>query len=420
MFCSVVIKRVIVSFGGVREPFVMQDLSGSSCRWLILLPCLPQRVSLHTLRVAYGPGLTQCIRDISKVSKGSNRNAVLDFGVACRNLSSLDYPSLRDIFGLLYKLICIICTEQMVDLQFENDVDVRVFLFHEPEGSRSDLQYQANADRREWPNIHHITSRICSLESETGESLIRAFLQIRKETSKPLSSYEVLRLPGGLTLTDQSQDVRQAGARIGQHLSVAVGGTFDHLHAGHKVLLTMAALLSQTTSMSGSNQTPCLTIGITGDELLKNKKFREHLETWDQRQASVKAFLDGFLQIETPSHILKSTKTDAPDGHNGREVEENFESGLKIRYTEIFDPFGPTITDPALTALALSAETRRGGKAVNEERQKKGWPPLEIFEVDVLDSEENPDRSSPEDETFPNKLSSTEIRSRFDKRMSLG
>jgi hypothetical protein len=35
---------------------------------------------------------------------------------------------------------------------------------------------------------------------------------------------------------------------------VAVGGTFDHLHAGHKILLTMTALLS----------TKSMVVGVTG------------------------------------------------------------------------------------------------------------------------------------------------------------
>jgi pantetheine-phosphate adenylyltransferase len=35
---------------------------------------------------------------------------------------------------------------------------------------------------------------------------------------------------------------------------VAVGGTFDHIHAGHKILLTMTALLS----------TKSMVVGVTG------------------------------------------------------------------------------------------------------------------------------------------------------------
>src|SRR5271155_5418504 len=50
----------------------------------------------------------------------------------------------------------------------------------------------------------------------------------------------------------------------------------------------------------------------------------------------------------------------------------------------INNPFGPTVTDAAITALVISAETRAGGTAVNDRRRAQGWAPLDIFEVDVL------------------------------------
>ena len=56
--------------------------------------------------------------------------------------------------------------------------------------------------------------------------------------------------------------------------TVALGGTFDHLHAGHKILLTMACWLASRRVI----------VGITDDILLKNKKYRNLLESlcvWD-------------------------------------------------------------------------------------------------------------------------------------------
>lgn len=310
----------------------------------------------------------------------------------------------------------------MVDPQFGNDVDARIYLFHDPEESGLEQQFPGTADQMKWPNIQQIArceipwSQLCSLESESGEILTRLFLQAREGSPSPPSSGEFLRLPGGLTLTDQNRKLGQSTSAFRQHLSVAVGGTFDHMHAGHKLLLTMTALLCRITSTSPSDNNACLTVGITGDALLKNKKFREYMEDWEQRQRSVKAFLNELLQMETPSHAKKSTEISSLQSTKGREIIEDFESGLRIRYTEIFDPFGPTITDPAITALALSAETRGGGKAVNDERQKKGWQPLEVFEIDVLDAEENEDSSSPADDSFQKKLSSTEIRAHIHER----
>jgi len=55
---------------------------------------------------------------------------------------------------------------------------------------------------------------------------------------------------------------------------VACGGTFDHFHSGHKVLLTSAVLMSSEE----------VVIGISDGELLKNKKFKEVLQSFEYRQ----------------------------------------------------------------------------------------------------------------------------------------
>lgn len=46
----------------------------------------------------------------------------------------------------------------------------------------------------------------------------------------------------------------------------AVGGTFDHLHAGHKILLTMTAILSAKSMVVGVTGTKriCIYISISG------------------------------------------------------------------------------------------------------------------------------------------------------------
>lgn len=44
-----------------------------------------------------------------------------------------------------------------------------------------------------------------------------------------------------------------------------VGGTFDHLHLGHQILLIRSALLSKNS----------LFIGVTSDEMLSKKKNKE-------------------------------------------------------------------------------------------------------------------------------------------------
>jgi phosphopantetheine adenylyltransferase len=196
------------------------------------------------------------------------------------------------------------------------------------------------------------------------------------------------------------------------HLSVAVGGTFDHLHIGHKLLLTMFAFV--LGRRQPSEQTPStLTVGITGDALLKNKKYADHLESWKRRQEATHEFLSSIVYFGASDDARVHVEEFNEQGPNGHAVHVNYPFGLTIKYVEIWDPFGPTITDENITALALSLETRGGGAAVNEKRKEQGWAPLEVFEVDVLDASE--ERSM--DESFQSKLSSTEIRRRREERM---
>ena len=53
----------------------------------------------------------------------------------------------------------------------------------------------------------------------------------------------------------------------------------------------------------------------------------------------------------------------------------NFVTDVKpniiLETVKIFDPFGPTITDPNLQCIIVSKETKAGGDQVNEERLKR-------------------------------------------------
>ena len=403
-------------------------MSSNGARWLLLLPLLPSELTVHTLQVAYGPGLTKALKDASKAT--AEGVTVLDIGVAHRAQPRPDFPCLQHIFGKLYKLTCIICTEQGIDLQHDNDVDARFFLFgFDTNGATLESQaaephralslQQVAQTRRSW-------SHVCVLESETGEELLRGFLRSRSEMqSLPMPAPNTLRLPGGLTMmaekTPSLRSKASSNSTGSSHYSVAVGGTFDHLHAGHKLLLTMTALALRSDHKPETPTSMRLTIGITGDELLKKKKFIEELEDWDQRQASVKTFLIDLLELIQPNHTLQKTQTFRSSSTQGREVIDFFHSGLQVRYSEIFDPYGPTISDSEITALIISAETRAGGDAVNQKRKEKDWAPLEVFEVGVLDTDaDNPQsRSGTVHEDFQNKMSSTEIRSRIHKKRTM-
>jgi pantetheine-phosphate adenylyltransferase len=121
--------------------------------------------------------------------------------------------------------------------------------------------------------------------------------------------------------------------------NVALGGTFDRLHNGHRKLLTLAA----------STCTDRLVIGITGDVMLSKKKGKDQIALFPTRQGGV---LD-FLRLVKPS--------------------------LQLDAVELADPFGPTLTDATIEAIVVSSETILGAHMINLKRIERGFPALAIL-----------------------------------------
>ncbi|KAI0273580.1 Nucleotidylyl transferase [Gloeopeniophorella convolvens] len=125
---------------------------------------------------------------------------------------------------------------------------------------------------------------------------------------------------------------------------VALGGTFDHLHAGHKILLSMAAWIADEKVI----------VGVTDDALLTTKENREVLEDLPERMRVVRRFM------------------------------ELFKPGPVYDIVPISDVYGPTGTEPNIQALVVSRETESGGRAVDQFREEKSLPPLRTFVIDVI------------------------------------
>lgn len=127
----------------------------------------------------------------------------------------------------------------------------------------------------------------------------------------------------------------------------AVGGTFDHLHAAHKLLLHISLFITGQR----------LICGVMADKLLKGKSHAALVEPLETRLAGVLAFLNRC-------------------GPAGRQLD----------VVEIEDALGPTRWDPEITALTVSGETVGGGDEVNRIRQEGGLGTLEMLCVDVISS----------------------------------
>lgn len=393
---------------------------------LLLLPPPPSS-SFARLRAAYGPGLAAVYSKLSTALDGANRIALLDVALPVPGVLSTRcqprarvFQSLQRLLASFYTLVGVVCAAANIELDGPGGVDTRVFFVdydpargpapqdaHEGasnQGPVIDLQTLA-ACARPWDDIY-------TFETREGKELAAAFSAHLRSQAGNSQLPKFATVPSGeewnpshdLLITDDSQSAR--------HYSVAVGGTWDHLHVGHKLLLTATALALDPLSDPSQSKERLMTIGVTGDELLVNKKYAEFLESWEERWQGAASFLNAIIDFSPPeNHIANIQRASNPEP-NGKYVLVKVTPDLSLKFVQISDPFGPTITDPGITALVVSQETRAGGKAVNDERAKKRWPSLDIFEVDVLHSGEVAETADSTAASFESKISSTDIRRR--------
>jgi len=331
------------------------------------------------------------------------------------------YNEVESLIGSLYSLLCLVCANigAEVDTDTPGAVDARVILLDYDRQEDSLAHGSTLNPFAAGPIVDFVTfsttrrawSFIFSVDGEQGEEFLARYSNLANSISPPLRGHLKV-LPGGAGMIQPTITSPRLPPTTVRHNIVAVGGTFDHIHAGHKLLLTATALLLQPTSQESPSHRR-LIVGVTGDELLKNKKYAEYLKSWKQRQDDVVDFLlSVMLFTRSDSHQAIEITAYDEDKPNGRAIHTKLISSLiTIECVEIQDPFGPTITDASITALVVSGETRSGGQAVNDKRVDKGWNPLEVFEVDVLDASEPGDVPT-NTADFASKISSTAIRKR--------
>lgn len=385
-------------------------------RFLLLLPPPPPSPTFRSLKSAYGETLSEVLQEVALHSPESPRAAVLEIAWACPHLLSHRqksraslYSQTQSLLAALYKLITVIATQGDVNVENEDGVDVRIILIAwSPESSAeepSPSPYGPIIDLPTLARSGRLWQFAFGVETDDGEKLVRAFVAAKSvpEDNATLKNPPSTSPPSGAPQNDL-------------HHNVAVGGTWDHLHIGHKLLLTMT-LFSLDPRISSKPFSA--TIGITGDSLLTNKSHAKLLESWMDRQKSVASFCESIIDFSSvasstsPGSRQVSIRDDA--GPNGKGVDVSYPHGLVVKCTEIQDPFGPTITEQEIDALIVSGETRKGGEAVNEKRKELGWKELKVFEVDVLDADEE-EKGNGVKEGFEGKLSSSSIRERLGRR----
>lgn len=390
---------------------------------LLLLPPPPRPITRPALNAAYCPPLEAAISALQHDSSGSNGEKLI-VAIASSFLQgpsprhkSLSWPDSQALLAGLYSIVSVICARLTIPTEINagpGSVDVRVVLVDHDPSSFSQVPSPKAAlepnntivvDLPTFAAAYHPWSKIFHVDGEAGNSLLSAYLQLL-EGVQVIKQDQIVALKGGLSLTVAPSGEQAVPSQTHPCNVVCLGGTFDHLHPGHKLLLTASVLLLGVPKPEDSS--PCrFVIGVTGDELLKRKKYAEFVQSWDTRVANVIDFL---------SSILKLSKSGWKDNAQPAIVKKDdqviasFRDGtIEVQCIVLQDVYGPTTAIENMDALVVSGETRSGGEAVNNKRREQGWHPLRVFEADVLDAEERDDTDTT-NKTFSTKISSTDIR----------
>ncbi len=244
---------------------------------LLLLPPPPSHLTPASISAAYRPTITATASALKDLSTSTELLVVLPCPSLHGRLSAPRpqiYSEVQLLLGKLYSLICIVCAELGVDVDADTpgSIDARVLLldydgsqsFSADHGSAIDSFFSGPIvdlpifalTRRRW-------SLIFSVDGEEGQKLLASYSNLASQHSPPLQGHVQL-VPGGVSMVQRDPGARQMppGSSTRHHV-VAVGGTFDHIHAGHKLLLSATALLLQPSSLTSSIPRR-LIVGITG------------------------------------------------------------------------------------------------------------------------------------------------------------
>jgi pantetheine-phosphate adenylyltransferase len=149
------------------------------------------------------------------------------------------------------------------------------------------------------------------------------------------------------TWTERAEDDKPRAIMI-EDMQVALGGTFDPVHDGHRSLFDRAFQLGDVT------------VGLTSDDLAPQTRNEERrVRPFDERKRDLERELD--------------------------RIADRYDRAFEIR--ELDNRTG-IATEPNFEYLIVSPETKEGAEEVNRIRREQELDPLEIVVVDHVEAED--------------------------------
>ena len=123
---------------------------------------------------------------------------------------------------------------------------------------------------------------------------------------------------------------------------VALGGTFDIIHAGHLALLERGFSISKK-----------VIIGLTSDEF-ESKNNKNLINDFSKRRSKLEF-----------------------------EIQEKFPTS-EFEISKLDNDFGPAAIEGIIEALVVSDETQSKGKLLNQLRKEKNLSPIQVIIVPMI------------------------------------
>ena len=137
-------------------------------------------------------------------------------------------------------------------------------------------------------------------------------------------------------------------------MRVALGGTFDPIHDGHRALFERAFELGDVT------------VGLTSDELAPETRHEpRRVRPFEERRAALEAELEPLA--DSAGRTFEVRTLEAPTG---------------------------IATEPGFDAIVVSPDTHAGAERINDIREERGLDPLQVELVDYVPAEDGEPISS--------------------------